>query len=449
MVNFFRLFSFIVPIFFLASCSFNNPGDIFKDKAKELEKEILKKNSTLIFTESKKFKQEISGLAEGKITKAIVNSNWLETNFGLENYVPHLEYNDSKYLNYKSKKIGKNKFDMSDLSFEPIISDNNIFLYDLSGNVYKFSIEEKNVLWKFNFYKKRYKNVPIQLKLKTSNNNLIVSDNLGYLYSLEIDTGNLIWAKNYGIPFRSNIKIQDENIFLLNQDNKFYIIDERDGEKKTSFETFPSVLKSELETSISLDSFKNNLYFITSTGQLYSLNYKTKNLNWLLNLSMTNKGQSQKFFFSSPIIYNEDTIFVSTSISTYSINATNGVINWELPFSSYLRPAISGDFFILASKDGFILNLDSKTGKVLWSKNLFKSSKKLKQKKIGSITSLLLVSNKILASTSKGFFLFIDYKNGKILNYTKASGSGFFSNPVLVEKKIYVVDGKKRILVFD
>jgi len=449
MVNFFRLFSFIIFIFFLVSCSFNNPGNIFKDKAKELDKEILKKNSKLIFTEAKKFKQEVSGLAEGKITKAIVNSNWSETNFGLTNYVPHLKYNDAKRLTYKSKKIGKNKFDMSDFSFEPVIYNNNIFLYDLSGNVYKFSIEERNLLWKFNFYKKRYKNVPIQLKLKISNKNLIVSDNLGYLYSLEIDTGNLVWAKNYGIPFRSSIKTQDESIFLLNQDNKFYIISERDGEKKTSFETFPSVLKSELETSISLDKSKNNLYFITSTGQLYSINYKTKNLNWLLNLSMTNKGQSEKFFFSSPIVYNEDEIFISTSISTYSINAANGVLNWELPFSTSIRPTISENFFILASKDGFILNLDSKTGKVLWSKNLFKNSKKLKQKKIGSITSLLLVSNKILASTSKGFFLFIDYKNGKVLNYTKASRSGFFSNPVLVEKKIYVVDGKIRILVFD
>ncbi len=449
MVNFFRLFSFVISILFLSSCSFNNPGNFFQDKAKELEREILKKNSELVFTESKKFKEEVTGIIESKITNAIVNSNWSETNFGLDNYVPHLEYNDSKRLIYKSKKIGKNKFNMSDLSFEPIISDNNAFLYDLSGNVYKFSIGERNLLWKFNFYKKRYKNLPIQLKLRISNENLIISDNLGYLYSLEIETGNLIWAKNYGIPFRSTIKIQDENIFILNQDNKFYIINERDGEKKISFETFPSILKPELETSISLDTYKNNLYFITSTGQLYSINYKTNNLNWLLNLSMSNKGQNEKLFFSSPIIYNKDTLFISTSISTYSINAVNGLINWELPFSTYIRPVASENFFILASKDGFILNLDSKTGKVLWSKNLFNSSKKLKQKKIGSITSLLLVSNKILASTSKGFFLFIDYKNGKILNYTKASSSGFFSNPVLVEKKIYVVDRKTRILIFD
>ena len=449
MVNFFRLFSFLNIFFFLFSCSFNNPGDIFQDKAKELEKEILKKNSTLVFSESKKFKDEIPGLVQEKINSAIVNLNWAEMNFGLDNYVPHLEYNDVKRLTYKSKKIGKNKFDRSDLSFEPIIIDNNVFLYDLSGNIYKFSISERNLLWKFNFYKKRYKNIPIQLKLKISNNKLIVSDNLGYLYSLETDKGTLVWAKNYGIPFISTIKTQDDSIFLLNQDNKFYIINEKDGEKETSFETLPSILKSELETSICLDASKNNLYFVTSTGQLYSINYKTKNLNWLLNLSLTNKGQSEKFFFSSPIVYSEGKILISTSVSTYSINAANGLINWELPFSTYIRPATSENFLILVSKDGFILNLDSKTGKVLWSKNLFKNNKKLKQKKIGSITSLLLVSNKIIASTSKGFFIFIDYKNGKILNYAKASKAGFFSNPIIVNKKIHVIDNNFRILIFN
>ena len=449
MVNFYKLFCLIVYITFLSSCSFNNSSKFFQNKTEELEKEILKKNTKLVFTESKKFKEEISGLAEGKIKEPIENPTWSETNFGLENYVPHLVYNDEKRLIYKSKKIGKNKFDMSDLSFEPIISDGNIFFYDPSGSVYKFSIKERNLLWKFNFYKKRYKNIPIQLKLKISDKNLIVSDNLGYLYSLEINSGNLIWAKNYGVPFRSTIKMQDESIFLLNQDNKFYIINAQDGEKKTSFETFPAIIKSELETSICLDESKNNLYFITSTGQLYSINYITKNLNWLLNLSMTNKATNDKFFFSSPIIYKKDQIFISTSLSTYSINSKNGVINWELPFSTYLRPLITENFLILTSKEGFILNLNPKTGEVLWSKNLFKGNKKIKPKKIGAITSLLLVSNKILASTSKGFFLFIDYKNGEIINYAKASRAGFFSNPTIVNKRIHVVDNNLRLLIFN
>ena len=449
MDNFLKKIYFIITLFLLSSCSFQNTGSFFKDHSKDLEKEIFKKNTKLVFAEAKNFKKEITGITDAKIPEEVINSNWLETNYKKQNYIPHLKYNNSNNLIYKSKKLGKNKFDTTDLSFETLIYDNNIFLYDLSGNVFKFSILNKKLVWKFNFYKKRYKKIPINLKLKISDNNLIVSDNLGYLYILDIQTGKLNWAKNFGVPFRSSIKTEKENIFLLNQDNKFYIINKKDGEKKTNFETFPSILKSELETSISLDQSKNNLFFVTSAGQLYSINYKTNNLNWLINLSMTNKGQSKKFFFSSPIIFIKDTLYISTSISTYSINAINGSINWELPFSTYVRPAISENFIILASNDGFILNLDIKTGKVLWSKSLFKSSDKLNPKKIGQIKSLLLASNKILVSTSKGFFIFIDYKNGKIFNFTKASGNGFFSNPVIVNKKIFVVDNKTRILIFD
>ena len=449
MDNFLKKIYFIITLFLLSSCSFQNTGSFFKDHSKDLEKEIFKKNTKLVFTEAKNFKKEITGITDAKIPEEVINSNWLETNYKKQNYIPHLKYNNSNNLIYKSKKLGQNKFDTTDLSFETLIYDNNIFIYDLSGNVFKFSILNKKLVWKFNFYKKRYKKIPINLKLKISDNNLIVSDNLGYLYILDIQTGNLNWAKNFGVPFRSSIKTEKENIFLLNQDNKFYIINKKDGEKKTNFETFPSILKSELETSISLDQSKNNLFFVTSTGQLYSINYKTNNLNWLINLSMTNKGQSKKFFFSSPIIFIKDTLYISTSISTYSINAINGSINWELPFSTYVRPAISENFIILASNDGFILNLDIKTGKVLWSKSLFKSSDKLNPKKIGQIKSLLLASNKILVSTSKGFFIFIDYKDGKIFNFTKASGNGFFSNPVIVNKKIFVVDNKTRILIFD
>ena len=452
MVKSFKLFYFfILIIFVLSNCSFKNPGGFFEDRLKELEEEIAKKNSKLVFTESKKFTTEVPGLFEGKLKKPTSNLNWLEKNLTLNNHIPHLEYKDTKRLVYKSKKIGKNKFDILDSSFEPIIFENNIFLYDLSGNIYRFSLEEEKLLWKFNFYKKRYKNVPIKIKLKITNKNLIVSDNLGYLYSLGIDSGNLVWAKNYGVPFRSNIKTKDSNIFILNQDNKFYIVGEKNGETLTSFDTFSSLLKSQQETNISLDAVKNNIYFITSTGQLYSINYKTKNFNWLLNLSLTNtnKESGGKLFFSSPIISYDDKIFLSNSVSTFSIDSTNGFINWELPFSTSVRPIVSENFLLLASKDGFILNLDSKTGKVFWSKNLFQDNKKLKKKKIGSIQSILLVSNKILASTSKGFFLFIDYKDGKILSYTKASGSGFFSAPVLVDKKIYIVDKKMKILVFD
>ena len=43
---------------------------------------------------------------------------------------------------------------------------------------------------------------------------------------------------------------------------------------------------------------------------------------------------------------------------------------------------------------------------------------------------------------------FLDYQNGKILNFTKAA-KAFFSKPVVIDSKIIVIDNKMRILQFN
>ena len=124
-------------------------------------------------------------------------------------------------------------------------------------------------------------------------------------------------------------------------------------------------------------------------------------------------------------------------------------MNWEIPISTYIRPAISKDFIFLVTNDGFILNLNILNGKVIWSKNLYNKSKKINLKKVGEITSLLLLSDQIFLTTKRGYFIFLNYKNGEIINYAKADGSGFFSKPIVVDKKIYLINMKGQIAVFD
>ena len=68
MIKFFRIFILINLIFYLSSCSFNNTGGFFNDKTKELEDEIAKKNSKLVFSKRKKFREEIAGLVKKNFT---------------------------------------------------------------------------------------------------------------------------------------------------------------------------------------------------------------------------------------------------------------------------------------------------------------------------------------------------------------------------------------------
>jgi len=47
--------------------------------------------------------------------------------------------------------------------------------------------------------------------------------------------GELIWKKNFGIPFKSNIKILNNKIFIIDQDNKYLIINSLIPVSKISF----------------------------------------------------------------------------------------------------------------------------------------------------------------------------------------------------------------------
>ena len=449
MNKFYKLLILILfPIIFI-NCSFGNRTGIWKDLSKELAIKKDRAKYQPIFTKGEKFKKEISNDIVMNISKPITNDNWLEKNFTAVNFVPHLKYENKKNLVFKSKKIGKIKGSIFNSEFEPLITNENIFFYDIFGSIYNYSTAEERIIWKYNFYKKQFKKHFFKINLVIESNNLIVSDNLGYLYSIDVESGKLIWAKNYGIPFRSNIKTDDGYLFLINQDNKFYIIQKSNGEKKIDVETFPSFLKDNHQASVSVDPIKKNVYFITTAGEVYSLNYKKSVLNWMYKTTISDSEKKVDLFFSSPMIYKKDSIIVSTSVSTISLNTLNGTLNWELPFSTYLRPVVLREFVFLVSKDGFILSLDRETGQVIWSRNLFNKSEKFSKQKIGEINSLMLISNQIFMTTSKGYFLFANYQNGKIINYAKVDKKGFFTKPIVANKNIYIINRKMRVLVFN
>ena len=417
---------FLIFCFFLCNCSFGPGSKVWNDLSKELEIEKNKGNTKLIFSSSKKFKEEIKNNKTFKISKPYKNKNWTQQNLNNGNNVPNLSYQNKKNLILKSKKLGKNQFDLYDVDFQPLIENDLVVLYDPSGTIFSYSFEKERLIWKYNFYKKRYKNIPKEINLSISKNNIIISDNLGFIYSLDKNSGEIKWAKNYGVPFRSNIKIDGDDVFLVNQDNKFYVISENTGKQKTDLETVPSFLKSRNKSNVSLDDIRKNVYFITSAAEIYSVSYKNKNINWLFNLTGRSTDQQVDLFYSSPIVYLDNEIILSSALSTFSMNSTNGLLNWEFPFASEMKPIVLKDYIFLTSKKGFILSLDRKTGKVVWSGNLFKKSKKLEYQKTGNITSILLVSDQIFITTERGYFLFLDYQNGEVINYAKVSKS-FFS----------------------
>ena len=267
-----------------------------------------------------------------------------------------------------------------------------------------------------------------------------------------MNSKEISWAKNFGIPFRSNIKINGNEIILANQDNTIYSINKSNGDKKWQFATNLQFLKSNFINSIAIDAINNNILFLNTSGELYSINISDNKINWMNNFKNSSMNEDTQIFLSSPIIVDKSTIFINSNNYSQAIDAATGVKKWTINLSSQIKPTISGNSIFLVTSDKFLTCLDLYSGDIYWSRKIEnlsndKKNKKLIQK-VGDIFNLTLVENKIFLFSTKGFIMKIDYKNGNLLSLKKYISSGFGSNPIFANAKMYFFDKKFKFYEF-
>ena len=158
------------------------------------------------------------------IPKPVNNFNWTDIFYKYDNNLVNFSYNNLKTISFKSKKISKNTIDVRKLYI-----DGNLIVSDKKGNLIVFSLEEKKIISKFNFYKKRFKKVNKELNIITEKNIIYIADNIGYVYAYNYESNNILWAKNYKIPFSSNLKIYKNKLVVSNHNNNLYILDKNTG----------------------------------------------------------------------------------------------------------------------------------------------------------------------------------------------------------------------------
>ena len=158
------------------------------------------------------------------------------------------------------------------------------------------------------------------------------------------------------------------------------------------------------------------------------------------------KRNSLSLIQSSDVVISDDDVFLSTLNSTLSLSIKNGYFNWEQKIGSTNNPIIDGKNIFLVTNNGFFVNLEKKSGKIIWSVNLLKNLKKKKQET--SITGFVLGSDKIYATTLNGFLIVCSAATGKI-EFSKKIGNKIIAPPIIVNNSLFVLTEKSKILGFN
>ena len=431
----------IISFFLINNCSFDSKTGIWtgSDQIAKNENKT-SQNIEFIFKKQNNIVREIdlSPAQTIDIDKPKNYDEWSQRYQNKSNNINNVIFlNQGNYL--KLSKISNAKVNKNILIYE-----DNLFFSDLKGNIGVFSLRENKLLFKYNFYKKKLKKFKKEIKLLIKENIIIAVDNFGYIYSIDYKKNKIIWAKNFLIPFRSNLKIVDETLFLSNEKNEVILIDIKNGDKIDEFYTEPSQAVSNFESNLAVDN-NNNLLFMSTSGVLYSLNFINNiSINWIINF----KQESEIIYKGNPITVSNDNIIISNQDNISLINV-NGAKIWDLSIKSNLSPIISGNTIFTVNKDNYLIFIDKDSGQIKFSKSIYslitKEFQKNLKRKIKKINHIYLTGNKLLLISENSYFIEVNLQNFINVHSVKRNPFEISSDVIFYEKEMVFINKSNRV----
>ena len=441
---------FFLTIVLLTNCSFDNKTGIWsggedeRGRISDLEKQqkqIIDIQN--VYSSDSVYSEEISLTKNINLTEPKKNLGWQMQGLNLQNFLGNLYLSGTENI-FLKKKIGKNKFDLSKIMNSPLIFEDNILYSDDTGTIFNVSINGK-INWKKNLYKKLYKRVYKNLSYIIYDNTIYVADNIGFIYALSFDSGKLLWIKNHGVPLKSNIKIFNDRIYLINQDNRIICLKVSDGSQIWDIRSVSSFIKSQDFLSVAI-SKKGNVLSINSSGDLFKVNGVNGNIYWSTNISGSLYAHGTDFFKSTDIvIVNEDIIFsAGSSILSHKINS--GRQNWEKEINSVSAPIVVGSQIFFVSDNGYFIIMEKDTGEIISSTNILQILKNKKQKT--KIVGFIMGSGKIYSVTLNGYLIISSANSGKVESFKKI-GDPVISTPIINNGSLFILTEDSRIIGFN
>lgn len=441
-----KLFFALVLILTFSGCSFDNKSGIWKN-----ENSISVDNNKTIFKDFKKISSEIEDFDKiisinknfkFNIDPPLLNNSWQDIFYNKYNNLTNFKYSNFNSIIHQSKKLTKNQTN----GFK-LLEKNNLILSDKSGNIIVYSIEENSIISKYNFYKKRFKNIDKNLNLAVENGIVFVSDNIGYIYAYNYLKNKIIWAKNYKIPFLSNIKLLSDKLIAANQNNDLYILNKANGDLIKQIPSESNSINNFFRNNLNLNN--DSIFYLNTYGSLYSVDQKKLNINWFINLNSSLNLNVSDLFFGSIVVSSDEEIVLSGNKNFYVIDAKNGSILKKKNISTTIRPLIVRDYVFLITNNNLLISFNIKNGEIIYSYDINKKVAEFidtKKKKL-EIKNLHLANNKLFIFLKNSYFIEFNLE-GEIVDVKKLP-SKLETNPIFANNSLYYLSKKKRLFILN
>ena len=246
----------------------------------------------------------------------------------------------------------------------------------------------------------------------------------------------MLWSKNNLAPFNSQIKIYQNNFYIIDFSNTLRSFSLKDGKELWNIKTENSLIRSQKKLSMVI--VNNSLYFKNTIGDISAVDINEGELLWQLPTQTSLINEVAFSLETSDLVTDGNSLFFSNNENQFfSIDLETGSLNWRNKVNSSLKPSLVGNYIFTFSLEGYLIIIEKNSGNIIKVTDVFNVYKKKKRKEIKPV-GFVIGSKNIYLTTDHGRLMIIDTKSGKTKSVLKLDNDKI-SRPFILGRNLYVV----------
>ncbi|MCE9679228.1 outer membrane protein assembly factor BamB [Shewanella sp. AS1] len=259
---------------------------------------------------------------------------------------------------------------------------------------------------------------------------IFIGGETGFFAALNAETGEVVWHVKAGGELLSTPTV-GEDVVVVNTGAgalEAYNID--DG---TKLWTYESKLPTLTLRGTGSASYEAGGFFVgTADGKVVVVVKNNGQAAWeqpIYTPSGGNEFSRMADVDMQPLVSGENLYAVSYNGNLVSMELRTGRVVWTRKYSSLNNLATSGLYLFMVDDHSRVYAIDKRNGLEVWSNNELSNR---------DLTAPAVFGDYIVVGDFEGYLHFINRTDGRIVGRVEVDSSGLFSQPLVIDDKIYV-----------
>ncbi|MCH1919029.1 outer membrane protein assembly factor BamB [Shewanella sp. A3A] len=328
----------------------------------------------------------------------------------------------------------------------PEVRYGKVFVASRDGKVTAFDEKTGDEVWSVDFDDlfddsalKQTQGARLAGGLTAAQNKLFVGDESGLLVALNVDDGSVVWHAQASGELLSRAVAAEDIVAINSGKGTLDAFNIDTGAKLWSYESnMPSLTLRGTSTPAYAEG---GLFVGTADGKVAVVIKSNGQPAWEAPV-YTPKGGNEFARMAdvdmTPLLLGENVYAVSYNGNLVSIEMRSGRVVWSRKYSSFHELASSGLELFLVDDHSRVYSVDRRSGQERWSNGDLLNRE---------LTSPAVYRNYVVAGDFEGYLHFFDRDTGKLVGRISVDSDGLYSQPVVVDDKIYVQGRSGKIAV--